>query len=97
MITIVLWSYALQATVERHSRLSIDEYGLSPLEKLSNTDEEIVPKDFYTCGYPVFVLDATNQLGSIRTPKWDPRARTGIYISHSPMYAGSVFWSFTSR
>ena len=90
VITIVLWPYALQATVERHNRLSLDADGRSPLEKMSNTSEEIVPTDFHTFGCPVFVLDAANQSGGIGTSKWEPRSRAGIYLGHSPTHAGSV-------
>ena len=90
VITIVLWPYAMQATVDRHNRLSLDENGLSPIEKLSGNDEEIVPTDFHTFGCPVYVLEAANQSGGIGTPKWDPRSRAGIYIGHSPNHAGTV-------
>ena len=39
VITTVLWSYALQAAVDSHKRLSLDEEVLSPLEKLAGTGE----------------------------------------------------------
>ena len=90
VITTVLWPYAMQATVERHNRLSLDENGLSPIEKISDNDEEIVPTDFHTFGCPVYVLEAANQSGGIGTPKWDPRSHAGIYIGHSPNHAGTV-------
>jgi hypothetical protein len=37
VITTVLWPYALQASVDSHNRLSLDEEGLSPLEKFAGT------------------------------------------------------------
>ena len=90
VIDSVLWPFAVQCVVERHNRLSLDEEGLSPYEKFSNTADEIIPTDFHTWGCPVFVLDSANQSGAIRTPKWEPRAHTGVYLGHSPNHAGSV-------
>ena len=90
VITTVLWPYALQAAVDSHNRLSLDEDGLSPLEKLAGTGEEIIPLDFHTWGCPVYILEAQNQSGGIGTPKWDPRSHIGIYLGHSPCHAGSV-------
>ena len=74
----VLWPFALRAVVDSHNKLSLDENGLSPLEKLSGTQEESIPLDFHTWGCPVFILEAENQSGGIGTPKWDPRSHTGI-------------------
>ena len=40
---------------------------------------------------PVYILDARLQsVGGGGPPKWDPRARLGIYLGHSPSHAGSV-------
>ena len=49
--------------------LSLDEDGRSPLEKMSNSDKEIVPTDFHTFGCPVYVLDVANQSGWSGTSK----------------------------
>ena len=35
--------------------------------------------------------------GGGRPPKWDPRARLGIYIGHSPSHAGSVVFVLNPR
>ena len=46
---------------------------------------------FHTFGCPVYILDAVLQsVGGGGLPKWDPRARIGIYLGHSPSHAGSV-------
>ena len=90
VITTVLWPFALQSVVERHNRLHLDQDGKSPLEKFSQTTEEIVVSDFHTWGCPVFILDAANQSGSIGTAKWDPKSHAGIYLGRSPCHAGSV-------
>ena len=46
--------------------------------------------DWHTWGCPIFVLRAENQSGLTGTPKWEPRARTGVYLGHSPAHAGNV-------
>ena len=90
VISTVLWPYAVQAIVERHNRLSLNEEGKSPLERFTGIQDDISPEDFHTFGCPVFVLDAANQSGGIGTPKWEPRSHTGIYVGHSPCHAGTV-------
>ena len=46
--------------------------------------------NFHTWGCPVFVLDEANQSGLTGSPKWNPRARAGVYLGHSPSHAGNV-------
>ena len=85
VISTILWPFALQSIVERHNRLHLDKNGKSPIEKFSQTDEEIVVSDFHTWGCPVYILKAPNQSGFIGTPKWEPHSH-----SRSPCHAGSV-------
>ena len=44
--------YAMQAVIERHNRLSLDEDGRGLIEKFSNIVDDIDPADFHTWGYP---------------------------------------------
>lgn len=76
--------------MERHNILSFDKDGKSQLEKYSGIRDEITPADFHTLGCPVFILEAANQSGRIRTPKWQPRPHTIIYLGHLPYHTGSV-------
>eukprot|EP00957_Ditylum_brightwellii_P194325 14799366-Ditylum_brightwellii.AAC.1 len=47
--------------------------------------------NFHTWGCPIFALDRRSQSGTgIGPPKWDPKARAGIYLGHSPFHAGNV-------
>ena len=46
-------------------------------------------KDYHTFGCPAYVLDKRLCNGS-RVPKWDPRARHGIYLGMSPKHASNV-------
>ena len=75
--------------LERRNFLSLDSDGLSPLEKFSDTQDNIDPTDFHTWGCPVYILDEANQ-GAIGTPKWEYRSHIYIYLGHYPCHAGSV-------
>ena len=90
VISHVLWPFAIQAIIDRHNKLSLDDQGRSPLEKFAKVRGLTLPTHFHTFGCPVFILDAPNQTGSIGTPKWRPRSHTGIYLGHSPCHASSV-------
>ena len=85
-----LWPYALSADTKRDNELSLNELGKSPLEIFADTEAEIHCEDFHTWGCPVFILAEENQSGLTGTPKWEPRARAGVYLGHSPTHAGNV-------
>ena len=78
------------ATAKSYNELSLDKDGKSPLEIFTGIEDEITCYDWHTWGYPYLVLAEENQSGLTRTPKWEPRARTGIYLVHSPAHAGNV-------
>eukprot|EP00957_Ditylum_brightwellii_P034098 2583871-Ditylum_brightwellii.AAC.1 len=64
---------------------------MSPVEVLLGHTEELVVNDVHAWGCPVFVLDANLQTSNGIDPlKWNPRARTGVYLGHSPVHAGNV-------
>eukprot|EP00957_Ditylum_brightwellii_P076868 5842871-Ditylum_brightwellii.AAC.1 len=61
------------------------------MEVLLGHTEELVADVFHAWGCPVFVLDADLQTVHGRgPPKWNPRARAGVYLGHSPVHAGNV-------
>ena len=90
MITNMLWPFALKMAAERLNNFTENAEGLSPQEVLSGCKNEIDIRDFHTFGCPVFVLDHRLQGGLGGPPKWDPRARVGIYLGRSPCHAGNV-------
>eukprot|EP00957_Ditylum_brightwellii_P044309 3362111-Ditylum_brightwellii.AAC.1 len=64
---------------------------MSPQEILLGFKEWIMVEDFHTWGCPLFVLDSTLQSAQgIGPSKWNPRARAGVYLGHSPHHAGNV-------
>ena len=48
IISTVLWPYTVQAIVDRHNIVSLVKEGKSPLEKFSNTKDEITPIYFHS-------------------------------------------------
>eukprot|EP00957_Ditylum_brightwellii_P087231 6639972-Ditylum_brightwellii.AAC.2 len=44
----------------------------------------------HTWGSPVYILNALLQDKSGSVPKWDPRARLGIYLGPSSVHVGNV-------
>ena len=91
-ITTMMWPFALLAAADRMNNLHIDMDGLTPEMKFSKaTGMKTRLNEFHTFGCPVYILDARLQsAGGPGPPKWDPRARLGIYVGHSPIHAGSV-------
>ena len=70
------------------NHLKLDEEGWAPIHHYSKVFSNIEIKHWHTWGCPVFALDDKAQSGHL--PKWDPKARVGIYLGHSPCHAGSV-------
>ena len=91
-ISSMLWTFALLAAADRMNNLHIDMNGETPEMKFSAASGVTTrPTNFHTFGCPVYVLDARLQdAGGPGVPKWEPRARLGIYVGHSPYHAGSV-------
>ena len=60
------------------------------MNKFAKSDIKPDLKTFHPfAGCPVFVLDSRLQTAGSAIPKWDPRARVGVYLGHSPCHAGS--------
>ena len=63
--------------------------GISPLEKLSQVAVRPNMLSFHHFGCLVYVLD--NALASVKSlPKWEGRARVGIYLGPSSLHSRSV-------
>jgi hypothetical protein len=99
MITTMFWPFAMKAFAERMNSLHMDSSGETPESKMYGVPSEGIPvKNFHTLFCPVYVLDARLQsAGGAGPPKWDPRARIGVYLGHSPMHAGNVALVFNPK
>jgi hypothetical protein len=84
--------FALKAMAERMNKLHIHPDGSTPESRLYGIDPDEIPVgNYHTLFCPVYVLDSKLQsAGAIGPPKWNPRARIGVYLGHSPFHAGNV-------
>ena len=90
-ISQILWPFAIKCAEDRISNLLIDIDGLTAEMKFSNSPSATVDlRNFHTFGCPCYILDSRVQSNPKGLPKWEPRARLGIYLGHSPAHAGSV-------
>ena len=71
-----------------HSTPSLKDR-ISPLEKFSQVAVRPKISPFHHFGCPVYVLDNALTAGE-SLPKWEERARVGIYLGPSPLHARSV-------
>jgi hypothetical protein len=86
----ILWPFAWKDFERRYNNLFVDTDGLSPLNRFSGTTVRTDVRQYHPFGCPVFVLAAGLQNMGATIPKWDPRARVGVYLGHSPCHAGNV-------
>ena len=88
IISTILWPYAWKEVERRMNLFGFNQHGDHPECSFGNLQYSNCLKDQHTWGCPVYVLsaDAREQ----RVPKWDARARVGVYLGHSPAHAGSV-------
>eukprot|EP00957_Ditylum_brightwellii_P116638 8896889-Ditylum_brightwellii.AAC.1 len=72
------------------NKYDINEDGISPEDKFSNDHSVQILTEQHAWGCPVYKLDAHLQDRYSSVPKWDPRARLGIYLGASSAHAGNV-------
>ena len=88
-VTTALWPYAVRQAQDVRNYLPMNESGQSPMELFAGTDVAPRLADFHTFGCPIFALDHRLQ-GKKSVPRWDSRARLGIYLGKSPIHARNV-------
>jgi hypothetical protein len=65
--------------------------GRTPYQTLTGLDNvKIEISNFHTFGCPCYVLDHHLQSGNSMIPKWESRARMGLYVGRSPSHAANV-------
>mgnify|MGYP000436230487 FL=1 len=88
-ITTMMWPLALKAAQDRLNQLNVDLNGSTPDMRYSGVSALTLRlRDFHTWGCPCYVLDSRLQTNSKGVPKWEPRARLGIYVGRSSSHAG---------
>ena len=87
----MLWPFALKAAQDRINQLNVNLEGTTPDMRFSGvTAASLRLRDFHTFGCPCYILDSRLQTDSKGVPKWEPRARLGIYVGRSPNHASNV-------
>jgi hypothetical protein len=90
-ISTILWPFALKCAEDRLNHLVHHSNGHTPYETLANIDSSSIKvSNFHTFGSPCYVLDQRLQTRSSMIPKWEPRARMGIYVGWSPSHASNA-------
>ena len=89
-ITHVLWPFAAAEAINMENNFTLDTSGRTPLQKLTATNSPMHLRDQHPWGCPVHVLEKKLQSSSKGAPKWEPRARIGVYLGRSPAHAGNV-------
>ena len=85
-----LWPFAIQYAVWVHNHLPPNGAGWSPAELWSQQKDTHSPLPrAHVFGCPVYVLDAKLQDGK-KIPKWDSRARQGIFVGFSTEHSTTV-------
>ena len=84
MITTILWPYALKSATLMYNEIHLDKCRLSPEMKFASATVKTSVSHRHPWGCPVFVLTDKAQNG--KAPKWEPKSRVGIYLSHSPTH-----------
>ncbi len=87
---IKLWPQAIDYAVWVFNRLPSVDHGLSPNKLWSgsrNTSYDL--RRTHPFGCPVFILDPALQDGH-KTPKWDTRARRGMFVGFSALHSSLV-------
>ena len=60
-------------------------------------DFQIFPADYHTWLFPIFFLETPLKGFPAGLPKWEPRAKTVLYLGHSPFHSGLVALVLNTR
>lgn len=93
-IPIELWTFAVKHAVHTWNRTPREDLKFQSPEEVftgltSRTSRDNAFKYMHPFGCPAYVLDAHLSDGK-RIPRWNPRARTGIFLGYSDEHASSV-------
>jgi hypothetical protein len=90
-ISTILWPFAVKYYEDQMKKLTFQSDGRTPFETLPGLySSQISLFNFHTFECPCSVLDHRLQSGAGKIPKWEPRARMGIYVGRSPSHADNV-------
>ena len=88
-VNVSLWPYALRHACHLFNQFPRRGQTESPLEIFSSSKVRPNLTHLHPFGCPVYVLHAPLQ-NRQKLPRWDSRARLGVYLGHSPFHATTV-------
>jgi hypothetical protein len=88
-VTTNMWPYALRNTQHMRKYFPDSKDGTCPSERFSGVELAPNLKSSHTFGCPVYALNSKLASGK-SIPKWDARARVGLYMVPSPRHARNV-------
>ena len=89
MLSIHLWPYGWHTANDICNSTPHKGSDISPIELFSGVDVRPKLKHYHTFGCPMYVLDKALQAQK-SLPKWQSRARLGLYLGPSPNHSCSV-------
>jgi hypothetical protein len=85
----ILWPFSWKFYERIYNAFHVTPDGRTPEQRWNKSDVIPDPKNFHPFGCPVYILDSRLASGN-SIPKWQPRARVGVYLGLSPCHAGTV-------
>ena len=89
-VTANLWPFAVRMANDVSNTSPGIEGGVSPIEHFSQVAVSPRVKHSHTFGSPVYVLDSRLQTEGKSIPKWNTKARMGMYLGSSPRHSKKV-------
>jgi hypothetical protein len=89
-VTANLWPYAVRMANDISNFAPGIKTGISPLESFSQVAVAPRVKHSHTFGSPMYVLDSQLQTAGQSLPKWNKKARVGMYLGSSPRHSRKV-------
>ena len=87
----MLWPFALKSVQDCLNQLNVNLQGTTPdMIYYRVLAMNLCLRKFHTFECPCYTLKSRLQINPKGVPKWDPRARLGIYLGQSPAHATNV-------
>ena len=94
-----LWPFAVKVAMDLHNAIPTSRNeGITPDELFAGIEPRSHCRlnNYHVFGCPVFVLDESLQANN-RIPRWEPRARQGVFLGFSSHHANTVAYVLNIR
>ena len=86
----ILWTNSFKAVLQSYNRIDIHEDGSTLKKHLSGVEFQIFLEHYQTWGLSLFFVEYLLQAVPERSPKWEPRSRSGVYLRNYTFNEGYV-------